>query len=67
MIVETHSEALIAELAEQVATEKLDPSLVSILCFEPAEGGSTVRVATFREDRSGRLDNWPIGFFSATP
>ncbi len=66
VLVETHSQAIIAEVGMQVALGKLDPQNVSVLCFEQdAQGDTSVRTATFRED--GSLDNWPIGFFSATP
>lgn len=65
-MIETHSEALINRIGDLVADQSISPDDVQILIFEPdeIERRTSVKVATF--DDSGRLVDWPYGFFQPT-
>jgi predicted ATPase len=65
IILESHSEALIARLGELVVEGKLNPADVILHFVEKDDkaGLSTVRVGQFAPD--GSIDNWPVGFFSS--
>lgn len=64
LIIETHSEALIATLGDLIAKESTQPEDVSILVFEQdrIERNTVIKKAHFTKD--GTLEDWPRGFFS---
>lgn len=65
LLLETHSEQLINELAELVQRGRLDSEDVAIYLFERSAelGVSTVRRAKISPE--GVLRDWPFGFFTA--
>lgn len=65
-VIETHSEALINRIGELIYKGELNSDHVVIYIFEKdySDGSSKVRHVTF--DENGILENWPLGFFSAT-
>lgn len=67
LLVETHSRQIINRVGHLVARGNLNASDVTILLFDRDEfaGSTDVRIATF--DAEGVLQDWPFGFFEATP
>lgn len=63
-IIETHSQAIIAKLGEEIAEEHLSPDDVKVYLVsrESSSKGSEITLSTFNEE--GFLQNWPIGFLS---
>jgi len=66
LLIETHSEALVARLCTLVATGQIRGPDVGIYIVEKDDETktSTVRQAKIRDD--GTIDNWPFGFFTAS-
>jgi predicted ATPase len=63
LIIETHSNHLIAEIGNLIARSSLDHAHTQVLCVEPhPDGGAKIRPAIYDED--GYLKNWPVGFMS---
>jgi predicted ATPase len=64
LIIETHSETMIARLGELVAAKQIDPNLIAIYIFTKDETNNetSVKQTHFLED--GTLQEWPIGFFA---
>lgn len=65
MLIETHSETMIARLGLLVAEGELDPDDVAVYFVEKDEvsGISNLTKATYNTD--GIIDVWPVGFFSS--
>ena len=63
VILETHSEAIVNRVGQQIASGQLQPEDASVVLFDQAgpHGATEVRTAHF--DSNGFLDNWPFGFF----
>ena len=62
-IVETHSEAIVNRIGQQIASGNLAPDDATVVLFdmEGPDGASRVTIAAF--DSRGFLRNWPFGFF----
>ena len=66
IILETHSETMINYLGKLVAQKKLSSDDISLLIFEKKSPTSPTVLRKSTYDTEGVLDNWPLGFFSAT-
>lgn len=64
LIVETHSEQLINQLAELVYLKEISPEDVIIYIFEKGGDDPFTRVKPSTISESGTLENWPYGFFT---
>ena len=62
-IVETHSEAIVNRIGQQIASGNLAPDDATVVLFDSVgpNGASRVKIANF--DSRGFLRNWPFGFF----
>ena len=63
VLVETHSEAMVNRIGQQVALGKLRPEDASVVLFEPVGAHGASKVTTSYFDSDGFLENWPFGFF----
>ena len=64
-IIETHSEAIVNRLGEDIGQGRLDKNKVSLVFFnEEIEGAENERVTSIEYDDGGYIEKWPIGFFS---
>lgn len=66
IILETHSETMVNYLGKLVAQKKLSSDDISLLIFEKKSPTSPTVLRKSTYDTEGVLDNWPLGFFSAT-
>ena len=66
LLVETHSEALINAVGEELGAGRLSSSDVSVVVFERSQPGGPVEVRVVDFDEKGYLKPpWPFGFFAA--
>ena len=65
LFVETHSIDLILRLQTKIALGELDPSEVTVLCFENNNGKSAVSPMTFT-DAGAPSKSWPKGFLDTS-
>ena len=64
-LIETQSESFLSRLGELIGQRKFECNDVQILFFEKEmqQSGVTVKVREAYYNESGRLRNWPFGFF----
>lgn len=65
-IIETHSETIINRLGNLIYKNKIDNENINIVLFNKDINDENTRIEISRFDKKGYLDNWPIGFFSAS-
>ena len=65
LIVETHSEAVINRIGNQIAKGKLSSQDVNIVIFEKKGPNESTEISVAEYDQEGYLKNWPYGFFEA--
>ncbi len=65
LIVETHSEAIINRLGNQIARGNLSCQDVNIVLFEKRGPNDSTEVSLASYSKDGYLQNWPFGFFEA--
>ncbi len=65
IVLETHSESLIARLGELIASGQLNPDQVVLHFISKDDDSGHSTVIRGEYDVEGRILNWPIGFFSA--
>jgi AAA15 family ATPase/GTPase len=65
LIVETHSEAIINRIGNQIAKGKLSSKDVNIVMFEKQGPNESTEISVAEYDKDGYLINWPYGFFEA--
>lgn len=65
ILLETHSEAIIARFGELVASKIISANDIAIYFVDkdPVTSESTVRLANYTDE--GYVSGWPLGFFSA--
>ncbi len=63
LIVETHSEAIVNRIGNQIAAGKIDHDDVNVVIFEKQGPDDDTEVSQARYDKNGYLENWPYGFF----
>ena len=65
LIIETHSEALINRLGELIESGQVSANKVQIIVFSaPEDLASPTEIGVSSFDDSGRLKDWPFGFFN---
>ena len=62
VILETHSDHVLNGVRRAVKAERLEADRVAIHFFQP-RGGNKAQVVSPMLDSSGRIDDWPDGFF----
>ena len=66
LLVETHSEALISAIGEQIEAGALKQELVQLVVFERTSPVEPVQVRLVEFDEKGYLQRpWPLGFFAS--
>jgi len=65
LVVETHSEAIINRIGNQIAKGRLANQDVNIVLFEKKGPNESTEVSVAEYDKEGYLINWPYGFFEA--
>lgn len=65
LLVETHSQSLIDRLGELICDGKLSLNDVQVLLFEKNSKTGSTQIRTSEFNKSGILQNWPVGFLSA--
>jgi predicted ATPase len=63
LLVETHSEAIVNRVGNQIASGYLDKEFVNVVIFDKRSPNESTKVSFARYDDSGYLINWPYGFF----
>ncbi|WP_419860442.1 AAA family ATPase [Candidatus Palauibacter sp.] len=63
IIVETHSEAIVNRVGQQIADGDLDPERAAVVLFEQDANTGESSVTTSDFDSDGFLRDWPFGFF----
>lgn len=61
LIIETHSEQLLARIRRRIAEGTVRAESVAIYFFEPTKEGTTIRTITVNSQ--GQFENFPPGFF----
>lgn len=61
LVIETHSEHLLLRIQRRIAEGKLDIKDVAIYYFNLTSTGT--KITKIRIDKTGRIENWPKGFF----
>ena len=62
VILETHSDHVLNGVRRAVKAERLEADRVAVHFFQP-RGGNKAQVVSPMLDSSGRIDDWPDGFF----
>ena len=65
LLVETHSEAIINRIGNQIAKGNLSSVDVNVVMFEKKDPIESTEVLVASYDKNGYLINWPYGFFEA--
>lgn len=65
ILVETHSETLIAQLGVLIAEEQISPEEVAVYFVSKDESTGESSLKEMQFDSSGVITDWPVGFFSA--
>jgi len=63
LLVETHSEAIVNRIGNQIAGGHLNKDYVNVVIFDKKSPKDCTEVSFARYDDSGYLINWPYGFF----
>jgi len=65
LIVETHSEAIVNRIGNQIAKGKISSDDVNIVLFEKKGPNESTEISVASYNLDGYLVNWPFGFFEA--
>ena len=63
LIIETHSQAIINRIGRKVREGKIDPQDINIIIFQKDKELKNSIIKQISYDKSGRLTEWPYGFF----
>ena len=63
LIIETHSKAIINRIGRKVREGKIDPQDINIIIFQKDKELKNSIIKQISYDKSGRLTEWPYGFF----
>lgn len=63
-VIETHSEAIINRIGENISMKTIAPELANVVIFDAIKEGYDKNVYETNYDDEGFLRNWPYGFFT---
>ena len=63
IIIETHSPTILNRIGKRIAEERIDSNAVEVLIFNKDSETKNTEISKAKFNTSGRLINWPYGFF----